>query len=101
MELNISKSKKLVFKISIANVDVTQVRGTFVLFLDSLKDWIRLIQLQHQNLVVANRTWSTIFKAVTTRRNYMTWLVIIILRFFFMEKKWLNLSDWKLARKMC
>jgi hypothetical protein len=34
MELDILKSKKLVFKISIANVDVTQVKGTFVLFKD-------------------------------------------------------------------
>ena len=37
MELNVSKPKKIVFKISIANVDVTNVEGTFILFLtDSL-----------------------------------------------------------------
>jgi hypothetical protein len=34
MELNILKSKKLIFNIEIANVDVTNVKGTFVLFLD-------------------------------------------------------------------
>lgn len=34
MELNISKSKKLIFSIEIANVDVTNVKGTFVLFLN-------------------------------------------------------------------
>jgi predicted DNA-binding antitoxin AbrB/MazE fold protein len=37
MELNVSKPKKIVFRISIANVDVTNVEGTFILFLtDSL-----------------------------------------------------------------
>lgn len=34
MELNVSKSKKLIFSIDIANVDVTNVKGTFVLFLN-------------------------------------------------------------------
>ena len=34
MELNVSKPKKIVFKISIANVDVTNVKGTFALFLN-------------------------------------------------------------------
>ena len=52
MELNISKSKKLVFKISIANVDVTQVRGTFVLFLDSLN--IGISTIVEKGSLVAN-----------------------------------------------
>jgi len=33
MELDITKSKKLVFSISIANVDVTNVKGTLVIYL--------------------------------------------------------------------
>ena len=36
MELDITKPKKLVFGVSIANVDITNVRGVFVLFLDDL-----------------------------------------------------------------
>ena len=35
MELNVSKSKKLLFSIEIANVDITNLKGTFVLFFDS------------------------------------------------------------------
>ena len=35
MELDITKSKKLIFSINIANVDITSVKGTFVLFLNS------------------------------------------------------------------
>ena len=33
MELDITKIRKLVFSISIANVDVTNVKGTFVIYL--------------------------------------------------------------------
>lgn len=34
MELDVTKSRKLVFSISIANVDVTNVKGTLVIFLN-------------------------------------------------------------------
>lgn len=33
MELDVTKIRKLVFSISIANVDVTNVKGTFVIYL--------------------------------------------------------------------
>ena len=34
MELDVTKSKKLVFNISLANVDITAVKGKFVIYLN-------------------------------------------------------------------
>ncbi len=51
MELDITKPKKLVFKISIANVDVTQVKGTFVLFHGSFNIGVSTI-VEKGNLAV-------------------------------------------------